>query len=497
MNYSPFTCLDPQLVRNKYNKEWITVPCGKCEACLSLKSQRLMSKIDDEAQQHSDVFFVTLTFDDSHIPSIDVSSLELELQPWYENYLASDTYRSVYGDKIYHLSVSDLQLFFKRLRKKIYDYFTANDLEVPRIRYYACGEYGCTSFRPHNHLLLFFDCPELALVLERFIREAWSINVGSTFTPIYESIGNIRCERVANSCSSYVSSYCTSLSQLPSILQHSDFAPFHLQSSRPALGLYRPKYNYKQIAFDDKKIYYLKTNKQFKTFISEFPCSFVSRYFPRCTKFHYLSVSQLVKLYSFTYYFCYFPDEKTSDFVNRILSYIIGDRPCYLGSYESILNSLEYYLSLCTADAFDSLLKLTYLSRRFIQNYYELKKFNSFRAYVQFIVNFWQKRDYAKLCSQLRFEEEYCNRPFVSSKHKGFVLMIDSNFFRRNLDDVAIHFYSEQFDLSMRDFRDVSDYKKFADKSIERYFSHIKAKLDREYLITHPEFSAFHPVDLY
>lgn len=497
MNYSPFTCLNPQLVRNKYTQEWLTVPCGKCEACLSLKAQRQMAKIDDESQQHSENFFITLTYDDFHIPFIDVSKLELEIQPWFDVYLDSDSYRSVYGDFIYHLSVRDLQLFFKRLRKIIYEYFTSINSQPPRIRYYVCGEYGCTTFRPHYHLLLFFDSQELALLLSRFISKAWSINVGTTFEPVYQQIGNIRCERVANSCSSYVSSYCTSLAQLPPILQYSDFAPFHLQSSRPALGLFNPKQDFRKLAFKDSKIFYLKTNKKFETFIGEFPSSFISRFFPRCTNFYNLPVSELVKLYSFTYYFCYLPDEKTSDFVNRILSYINGDRPYVMGSYESILNAIEHYLSLCTAGAYDSLIKLTYLSRHFIGNFYELKQFKSFKDYVQFILNFWSRRDYAKLCAQLRFEEEYCKQPFHSSRSKGFHLMIDSNFSRRNLSDDAIFYYSEQFDLSFDNYREHSYFKKFADKSIQRYFSHIKAKLDREYLIAHPEFSAFHPTDLY
>ena len=40
----------------------------------------------------------------------------------------------------------DFQLFMKRLRKKYSD---------DRIRFYACGEYGSETFRPHYHAILF------------------------------------------------------------------------------------------------------------------------------------------------------------------------------------------------------------------------------------------------------------------------------------------------------------------------------------------------------
>jgi len=71
-----------------------------------------------EAQMHADNVFATLTFDDEYLPREGVS-------------------------------VRDLQLFFKRLRKR------------GRFRYYACGEYGEKFGRPHYHALLFgMDFPD-------------------------------------------------------------------------------------------------------------------------------------------------------------------------------------------------------------------------------------------------------------------------------------------------------------------------------------------------
>jgi len=69
-----------------------------------------------EKQMHEASSFLTLTYDDEHLPANG------------------------------SLSKRELQLFMKRLRKADGD---------GGIRFYACGEYGSTLFRPHYHILLF------------------------------------------------------------------------------------------------------------------------------------------------------------------------------------------------------------------------------------------------------------------------------------------------------------------------------------------------------
>lgn len=64
---------------------------------------------------------------------------------------------------------SDLTLFFKRLRQahvRLYKKLRVPDELQSHIKYYACGEYGGKTKRPHYHILL-FDC-----VIE-LIQEAW------------------------------------------------------------------------------------------------------------------------------------------------------------------------------------------------------------------------------------------------------------------------------------------------------------------------------------
>lgn len=64
------------------------------------------------------------------------------------------------------LAKRDWQLFMKRLRK----------LTPNKLKYYACGEYGSTTKRPHYHAIL-FNCIDINL-----INQAWglgSIHVGT------------------------------------------------------------------------------------------------------------------------------------------------------------------------------------------------------------------------------------------------------------------------------------------------------------------------------
>lgn len=100
-------CTDPVFVFG------VPRPCGKCDACLINKRRRIYTRCKLEMLSHPVTSFLTLTYDDEHLPE----------------------------DNSVHKE--ELQKFFKRLRK--YENF----------RYYAVGEYGDESLRPHYHCLLF------------------------------------------------------------------------------------------------------------------------------------------------------------------------------------------------------------------------------------------------------------------------------------------------------------------------------------------------------
>lgn len=81
----------------------VTVPCGKCVMCKVARSREWATRIIHESRYHKESVFLTLTYDDLHLPS-DLS-----------------------------LHKKHLRNYFKRLRKK---------LEPRKIKVLACGEYG-------------------------------------------------------------------------------------------------------------------------------------------------------------------------------------------------------------------------------------------------------------------------------------------------------------------------------------------------------------------
>lgn len=100
-----------------------SLPCGGCIGCKIDRSRDWATRCMHEAQMHSHNMFLTLTYADEHLPPD------------------------------YGVHVRVWQLFMKRLRKS---------LGVNKLRFFACGEYGDKSQRPHYHALIFgYQFPDL------------------------------------------------------------------------------------------------------------------------------------------------------------------------------------------------------------------------------------------------------------------------------------------------------------------------------------------------
>lgn len=95
------------------------VPCGKCNFCLEARRGDWSFRIRQEMKVSSSAHFLTLTYAEEKCPKVQ--------------------------DGIPSLRKKDLQDFYKRLRKE-------NPL---KLRYYAVGEYGTETFRPHYHSITF------------------------------------------------------------------------------------------------------------------------------------------------------------------------------------------------------------------------------------------------------------------------------------------------------------------------------------------------------
>ena len=94
-------------------------PCGKCYPCLQRRVSGWSFRLMQEHKVSTSGYFITLTYDTDHVP-IKLSG-----------YMTLDK--------------SDFQKFIKRLRKQ----------DKSAIKYFAVGEYGGRTMRPHYHAIIF------------------------------------------------------------------------------------------------------------------------------------------------------------------------------------------------------------------------------------------------------------------------------------------------------------------------------------------------------
>lgn len=246
-------CFNPLILRDPKGYPY-QVPCGKCIACQNNKRSSLSLKLRLEEYTSKYCYFLTLTYDDEHLPLFslgrDTCATEfIRVYPYSER-LRSDSLISdfcsdfyefdndfvdkmdyysdfvlnyerkygkhcVYGHGLYALLYyRDIQLFLKRLRKYIYKNYGE------KIRFYIIGEYGTKSLRPHWHLLLFFNSSTLSQAFES------CENVGTTSRPCqcprflraFWQYGICDSKRTNGECYNYVSSYVNQSSNFPKLL---------------------------------------------------------------------------------------------------------------------------------------------------------------------------------------------------------------------------------------------------------------------------------------
>lgn len=172
------------------------IRCGRCVGCRLDKSREWANRCLLELQQHDSAYFVTLTYEDQFVPKV--------IRPGNQPVLS--------------LQKRDFQLFMKRLRKRI---------EPERIRYFACGEYGGQTFRPHFHAIIFgLHLNDLVpyskngrgdvLYLSDFLTSCWAKPVEgkrqSCVTPLaerYVPFGRVLVSPVTYATCAYTARYTT------------------------------------------------------------------------------------------------------------------------------------------------------------------------------------------------------------------------------------------------------------------------------------------------
>lgn len=143
----------------------IDIPCGYCILCREEEARQQAVRITHEASLYDHNAFITLTYDDEHLP--EHNSLN------------------------YH----DLKKFIKRVRKRL-----------GHFRYYAVGEYGDRTNRPHYHLCVFghgFNTDKI------IIRETPTRLWTQTWLQLAWGLGNVSIGALTFETARYTASYVT------------------------------------------------------------------------------------------------------------------------------------------------------------------------------------------------------------------------------------------------------------------------------------------------
>lgn len=134
------------------------LPCGKCTGCKLERSRQWAVRLIAEAQLHTKTSFITLTYNDNSLPYPAASSQSLTAAGPVAPGLAgttvdrrtqTETPAYEIQERAASLAKGDLQAFTKRLNEDVRRRSTKG------VKYYACGEYGDRTQRPHYHIAVY------------------------------------------------------------------------------------------------------------------------------------------------------------------------------------------------------------------------------------------------------------------------------------------------------------------------------------------------------
>lgn len=241
-----FTCEHPKKITTKDGRSMV-VSCGHCLSCIVQKAHSKSNVCAQQEKLSKYTFFVTLTYNKDNVPCAYPVYLIDDSQPSRKQYI--ELYDEETGEllgscyyphkkckaiinrtddkKLHYARYTDLQKFIKRLRRRIET--SKKSYNNEKIKYYAVSEYGPKTYRPHFHILLYFDSSELSQDLAKIIRSCWSY--GYSYTTL--SQGHV---------TSYVASYVNSVVALPAILQTSSTHPKSSHSSCLAIPFFTKEF---------------------------------------------------------------------------------------------------------------------------------------------------------------------------------------------------------------------------------------------------------------
>lgn len=131
------------------------LPCGRCIGCKLERSRQWAVRLMHEAQLHERTCFVTLTYKDASLPNTAarLQSQRAAVRQYrcrtVKPSRTRETRTHVALPEAASLSKNDLRKFTQALNSHVRRTFGVG------VRYFACGEYGDKTHRPHYHIAIY------------------------------------------------------------------------------------------------------------------------------------------------------------------------------------------------------------------------------------------------------------------------------------------------------------------------------------------------------
>lgn len=165
-------CMNPFTLKEENGGH--QVPCGKCFNCKRRRASSWSVRLMKEYERSTSGYFITLTYDTRYVPITKKGFMSLNKK--------------------------HLQTFFKRLRQWHGKNHTS-------IKYYAVGEYGGKTFRPHYHIIIFNANIE-------FIEKSWSECVNKKLA-LHRPLGEIHYGTLTEASVGYTLKYISKAKRIP------------------------------------------------------------------------------------------------------------------------------------------------------------------------------------------------------------------------------------------------------------------------------------------
>ena len=296
-----------------------------------------------------------------------------------------------------YINIRDYQLFAKRLRK----YLSKKVGKYEKIHSYVVSEYSPKTFRPHFHILFFFDSDEIAKNFRQAVYQSWQL-------------GRVDTQLAREQANSYVSNYLNSVVSIPFVYKAK-------KSIRPR-SRFSNLFGFAEIEegirqAEDKRsalfdgLPYISNQK----FVRYVPCrSHIDRLFPRFTYYDgsflrrssqiYGVVQQILRLFARNEPFKEATPRNVSEFICWWCEY--GFRQgCRIEDFPDYVREFLHIVRLDRESFINWDVPIGKISRFLYRfNMFEKMK-GSLRSKLKAVELFYDYRDYQSLKNQLHMQE--------------------------------------------------------------------------------------------